>query len=256
MKHRIRVFSHYHLKQKLAQLESIVPSKDHTPELFLKRNFLLTASGRWGISASSKTLALSPAHELYVAAPWSSPYVASCVTCTIFNVCKPSRVLSEMTKMIFIIHEFGLPHPETTGLVEYGRRKGMVVVEDCAHTFDSTLDDKLVGTFGDYAIYSLSKIFPMQDGGVVVADVLRFPEADNLDSNRTTQISEEFARYLPFSHHFSEMRRRNFSYLRDRLGGTVLRSGVSPYLFPLQVRGEASQIADRMARKGVECAIW
>jgi len=256
MKYRIRILPHYHLKQKPHQLRCITPSRDYTPELFFKRNFLVVPSGRWGISAILKKLRLKTEDEVYISTSSGSPYVTSCVTCTIFNHCKPSRVLSNITKVIFIIHEFGIPDPETVHLLNSAKSKGIVVIEDCAHTFDSKLNGQLVGTFGDYTVYSLTKIFPMAEGGIITGSTLDFPELNDLEPGRIESIKEDFATYLPYLPEFSKIRRRNFSYLRDKFGGDFLTNEITPYLFPLKLKKDVLQFVARMDEKGVECGVW
>jgi perosamine synthetase len=64
------------------------------------------------------------------------------------------------TKMIVAQHSFGIPC-RIKEIVELGRRKGIFVVEDCAITFDSSIDGINVGNWGDAAIFSTDHSKPV-----------------------------------------------------------------------------------------------
>lgn len=55
--------------------------------------------------------------------------------------------------IVLATHQYGLPC-RINDIVEDAHDKGAVVIEDCAAAFGSRVDDKLVGTFGDYAVFS------------------------------------------------------------------------------------------------------
>jgi len=123
----------------------------------LGRPRLFLPSGRRAIAAVLASLALKPADEVYISNSTGQTYISSCVTCTVFNFCQPTRVLTKNTRAILVIHEYGIPHPDLRDLVSEGRERGIPVIEDCAHSMDSTVDGRPIGCFGDYAVYSLSK---------------------------------------------------------------------------------------------------
>lgn len=47
--------------------------------------------------------------------------------------------------------------------------RGIALVEDCAHAFFGGADDRPVGSWGDVAIASLTKFFPVTEGGCIVS---------------------------------------------------------------------------------------
>jgi hypothetical protein len=132
-----------------------------------------------------------------------------------------------------------------------------MLIEDCAHTFDSKLDGKLVGTFGDFAIYSLSKIFPMEEGGIIVGNTLRLSELETLGLKKLGSIKGDFNRYFTYLSELSNRRRQNYRYLSDRFGNAhTVNDDVTPYFFPLEVSKETSEVAKKICTLGVECGVW
>ena len=67
-----------------------------------------------------------------------------------------------------IVHYFGFPQ-SLKELVDICRKKGIYLIEDCAHTFCQR-NGKSVATSGDLAVFSLQKIFPIPDGGALVVN--------------------------------------------------------------------------------------
>lgn len=234
-------------------LRGIKRDETLSPERFFTKSFKAIPRGRDGITAILEHLRLKPDDEVYISTSSSSPFVSSCVTSTIFNYCKPSRVVTEKTRLMFIIHEFGVPDPKTKAIVELAREKGIPVVEDCAHTFDSKIDGKLVGNFGDYAIYSLSKVFPMKGGGVITGDNLDFVPFLSSEEN----IEQELRYYLPMLPTFTKRKQAMFEYLATSLEPLfTINENVSPYRFPLVVNGDASALHNELGTRGIECGLW
>jgi perosamine synthetase len=79
------------------------------------------------------------------------------------------RAVGRTTRAIVLIHYLGFPGP-----VEAVRalcdRRGLVLIEDCAHALFSRLGDRRLGTFGDLAIFSPWKSLPLPDGGLLVVN--------------------------------------------------------------------------------------
>ena len=194
-------------------------------------------NGRTGMSMVFDSLNLSPTDEIYITNTSGHTYISSCVTCTIFNFCQPSRVITSNTKAIFVIHENGVPHSRLFDLLEESRRRGIPLIEDCAQTWDSQVNGRAVGTFGDYAVFSLPKILPMREGGILVADAL--PPAgqclSHTDESMLDAIEDEFHRLAIYLPYFSERRRRNFEALRklfqDRKVLFELQTEITPFYF-------------------------
>lgn len=72
------------------------------------------------------------------------------------------------TKAIFVLHQWGYPQRMDT-IMDEAKKNGWFVIEDCAHTFGSTYQGQVTGSFGDAAIVSFPKFFPTYVGGAVVS---------------------------------------------------------------------------------------
>ena len=66
----------------------------------------------------------------------------------------------------------GIVNPDIEKIAKFCKEKNIILIEDCAHSFGSTLNKKFSGTFGDagvYSYYSTKAIFA-GEGGVVVTN--------------------------------------------------------------------------------------
>ena len=78
----------------------------------------------------------------------------------------PSDLASKLTgstKAVVVQHSFGLP-ADIVRIAEIARSRGVHLIEDCAHTISSTVDGRLVGSFGAAAFYSYEAAKPVFAG--------------------------------------------------------------------------------------------
>lgn len=76
------------------------------------------------------------------------------------------RKITDRTKAIIVTHYFGFIQ-DMASVAALCEQAGIVLIEDCAHAFFGHRDGRHVGTWGDYAIASSMKFFPVYDGGVL-----------------------------------------------------------------------------------------
>ncbi len=199
------------------------------------------------------------------------PYISSCVTKTIEKVCRwsqPShksqghlpagRQVSHKIKLVIVIHEFGFPCPEWKVLPF--KKKGIPILEDCAYALGSRVEGAKVGTFGDFAIYSLPKYFPVPFGGILVSKSnikSQKSKISNADENLLRQTL-----HASYSHmsKWNKTRRQNW----NRFGQALTSKGFAPYFslnknvvpgvyltaVPSKFKGE--QVKKRLNEAGVE----
>lgn len=144
------------------------------------RKAVAVASGRTGEYAILKSLGIGKGDEVAVQA-FNCVAVPNSVLWTgakpiyidvneTFNMDPQDLVkkLTPKTKAIIVQHTFGLPAP-ITAIVEIARVRGIVVIEDCAHSVGLTINGRKAGTFGDYAFFSFGrdKILSGVSGGMV-----------------------------------------------------------------------------------------
>ena len=70
-------------------------------------------------------------------------------------------------KALFVIHYFGFPQKSIFKLKSICEQRNIVLIEDCAHTLQSSIEGQRLGTIGDIALFSLHKLIATQNGGVV-----------------------------------------------------------------------------------------
>ena len=71
-------------------------------------------------------------------------------------------------RALMACHYFGFPQ-ELEALRALCDERGLKLIEDCAHSLFGTYQGKPLGAFGDYATFSLTKFYPVRDGGALVA---------------------------------------------------------------------------------------
>jgi len=66
--------------------------------------------------------------------------------------------------IVIIPHLYGVPAASKHDLIHFND-KNITVIEDCAHSLGCTIDGDVVGTLGDYAIFSFNHDKPISLGG-------------------------------------------------------------------------------------------
>lgn len=82
-----------------------------------------------------------------------------------------AREKIEEAEALLLVHAFGLP-AEMDNWVKLCSKTDTLLIEDCARAVGASWGRKSVGSFGDYAIYSLYKVSPATRGGCLVGNVL------------------------------------------------------------------------------------
>src|SRR5262249_54809972 len=71
------------------------------------------------------------------------------------------------TLALFVIHYFGLP-ADLAQVREFATRQGIFLIEDCALALSGRSEGRLLGTFGDCALFSVRKMLLLPEGGFLV----------------------------------------------------------------------------------------
>jgi dTDP-4-amino-4,6-dideoxygalactose transaminase len=75
-------------------------------------------------------------------------------------------LVTEKTKLIHIINQFGQPQPWEK-ILAVRDEINIPILEDNAYSFLSGINNKKFGDFGDFSIFSLRKNLPIPDGGLL-----------------------------------------------------------------------------------------
>jgi len=150
---------------------------------------------------------------------FKNDYITRCVTDPIEESCRVVREIDENTKAVLVIHEFGFPCKEIMSIKDQCKKKNIPLIEDCAWAYGTAIDDHVnIGDVGDYAIYSLPKILPMQYGGVLkgleIDDETNWNEFQTLDYFKREIILNQLAQYLPELSSYNKKRQENWRYLQ------------------------------------------
>jgi len=81
------------------------------------------------------------------------------------------RAITSRTKAVMVVHLYGASC-DMTAICEICRKRGILLIEDCAEAFGTLYDGKHVGTFGDIATFSFfgNKTITTGEGGMVVSN--------------------------------------------------------------------------------------
>lgn len=218
--------------------------------------FLPTTSGRAAIAAALAELALQPEDEVLIVTTSGSPYVSRCVTEEVERVCRWTRRMGPGVKAAFVIHEFGWP----ARLPDAVRAAGLPVIEDCAYA----LGTAGAGQLGDYVVYSFSKAFPVQYGGLLRARRPFARAQSRLTREGRALMMRLLRRYLPGLARDVESRRASFARYQSffaELGLAPLfplAPGVAPHAFLVRLEPEALalRIKHWLDRAGIESSVF
>ena len=75
--------------------------------------------------------------------------------------------ITSRTRVVYIIHYLGVPQ-SIEDIQAICRQHGLVLFEDCALAFGSSLGGRPLGSFGDLAVFCLPKFLPVPNGGILV----------------------------------------------------------------------------------------
>ena len=90
--------------------------------------------------------------------------------------------------LLYVIHYVGWPQP-MPALVEICRRRGMLLVEDCALSLLSESHGRSLGTFGDWSVFCLYKTLPLPNGALLVQNGPRLESLERLTLRRAGSAS-------------------------------------------------------------------
>ncbi len=81
------------------------------------------------------------------------------------------KLLTPQTKAITVVHQWGHP-ADMDAIIEIAKKYNLAIIEDCSHAHGSKYKNKLVGTFGDVAVFSLqtNKAMFAGEGGILVTN--------------------------------------------------------------------------------------
>jgi dTDP-4-amino-4,6-dideoxygalactose transaminase len=89
------------------------------------------------------------------------------------------RCRTHNPSVLYVIHYAGWPQPMAE-LVDLCRRRGMLLVEDCALALLSEADGRPLGSVGDWSVFCLYKTLPLPNGALLVQNGPRLESLERL----------------------------------------------------------------------------
>lgn len=105
------------------------------------------------------------------------PIYADCTDEYTLNPTEVGKKINTKTKAIIIQHTFGNP-AQMYELLAIAKAHNLIVIEDCAHSLGGEYNGKLLGTFGDLAMFSFGsdKVVSGVRGGMVITNNKEYGE--------------------------------------------------------------------------------
>ena len=140
-------------------------------------------------------------------------------------------------KLFVIIHYFGFVDPCYEEAIAVARDSGVKVLEDEAHSFYTNFVGGLTGFMGDASIFSLHKMFPVKDGGIL-----------SIADSEQTLVSEKVDIEFPIVYDFAKIARKrveNTLLIAELLEGhsdkvtimkPCLKVGEVPQTYPILIK--------------------
>ena len=151
--------------------------------------------------------------------------------------------LSSRTKVLMAVNYFGFPQ-DLPRLRHFCDEHGIFLLEDCAHSFFGEYGGRPLGSFGDYAVASTVKFFPVTEGGYLVSNRRRLcnirlqPRGNWVGAKSAFNVIEEAVRYdrLPLFRPFVDIANQLLHILRGPsekgdAGSTSYQNSLGPAHF-------------------------
>jgi len=213
-------------------------------------------SGRDALKAALYNIGLSHDDNILIITTSQGPYISSCVTNAISSICDWTRERNRQTCAILIIHEFGFPCTISPDIQEMS----LPIIEDCAYATGTRLSGGMVAKYGDYAIYSMPKFFPLPFGGILASRTKMHQLKDELKVSAAGNefITQQLSLLVPRSDQWSKQRRSNWKFFQNRLSKYdmepfyELQERDSPGVYVLKLPAQYQNIGRRLK---ASCAI-
>ncbi|MCH7604800.1 aminotransferase class V-fold PLP-dependent enzyme [Patescibacteria group bacterium] len=139
-------------------------------------NVVLTKSGRQALYLALKSLGITKGDEVIVPSFVCSVVPEAVVRagstpvfCDVerggvnMDIREIERLITPRTKVVIFAYIFGLPS-NIVSLAELCRKRNLILIEDCAQSFGASFHEQMLGTFGDFSVFSFGISKPI--GGI------------------------------------------------------------------------------------------
>ena len=214
-----------------------------------KNNYFIVGRGSTGIylvlkSHFNKKKVLLPANICYAAVfavIYSGNYPVFCDVDSKSGNVNLNDIIScpdDISAMI-IPHMYGNPVKEIERVSSYCKKRGILLIEDCASAMGAKASGMLVGSFGDYTIYSTgySKTVDVGNGGIIATDFSLKHEI-KLYNELPLFSDSVYERNNQFSRLYRQFRNSGINYEDSDFSRLINSDLSSNYLYRLPVSFE------------------
>ena len=143
------------------------------------------------------------------------------------------KQMNSRTLAIIITHYFGVP-TDFRSIIEHCQRKGIIIIEDCAHTLGGKIGGEAAGTIGDVAFFSFNydKPISLGWGGAMIINNTRFNFKYLLQDVLTPTLDQEINFLKSFVKSMRDRRaeiHKTFSFLEKVFKKVGLRARLKPF---------------------------
>lgn len=154
--------------------------------------------------------------------------------------------------VILLVHYFGYVDLNIKEIVRLARENNAIIIEDCAHALYTDYIDKSCGIYSDVSIYSLHKMLPYEDGGMV-----------RINNSETIQLEQTDYYYNVLEYdlnRIAEERKKNAEIIEKELKGVqgikIIRKTTSyknetPQTYPILIlKSDKNEFYHKLNEKG------
>jgi len=247
-------------------VNAALPDDDRIDDYFNDRfsgsRYQYTHNGRDAIHLALSYYKLKQDDVVTILTTSNNFYISGCVTKEIEKFCKWSRKLEKNTKVVFVNHEFGVPYEDFEEL----KNMNLPIIEDRAHSVFSKDEDDLIGTVGDFVIYSFPKMFPIQVGGLLVTNLEHDTGIEALiDPAELRYIKNVLSAHIDARSDMIDKRIKNYHYLLNKFSDFgfserfPLKTGIVPGVFMFRTNKKVSDLPalkEYFYAHGVQCSVF
>ncbi|MBC7573341.1 MAG: DegT/DnrJ/EryC1/StrS aminotransferase family protein [Herminiimonas sp.] len=166
--------------QPVLSFGSFLGGARRVPSVLDAGNCRFVTSGRVAIALALKQMKIGAGDSVmvpaYHCASMIEPVIWSGATPVFYRINADTSVnlddiaakLDGTTRLVMATNYFGFPQ-NLSAIRTFCDARGLRMLEDCAHSFLGEHQGKAVGSWGDYAIASSMKFFPIYEGGCLVS---------------------------------------------------------------------------------------
>ncbi|MFL2601075.1 MAG: DegT/DnrJ/EryC1/StrS family aminotransferase [Flavobacteriaceae bacterium] len=204
----------FNKKAALTQGDKVLKFEEKFAKYIGVKNAFSLMSAAHGLDIAAKLIEIKPGDEVIIPA---HTYCASALAFTrrgavirwadinidtlTVSIESIKSLVNEKTRAIVVVHLYGLICPEINEIKEYAKNKKLYLIEDCAQSLGSKLNNKHCGTFGDIACYSFhaqKNLTTLGEGGmIVVADNEKAKKVAGLRINGHAPFENKKEYWLP-----------------------------------------------------------